>query len=74
MTNMLRFLIFLFLGVYAYLTSNENSNFSSHLVMLMFMWWFEAASTLLVAGKVRLWKKYIEGYVPFSLSRCCYEK
>ncbi len=30
MTNMLRFLIFLFLGVYAYLTSNENSNFSRH--------------------------------------------
>ena len=30
MTNMLRFIIFLFLGVYAYLTSNENSNFSRH--------------------------------------------
>ncbi|BCL62685.1 hypothetical protein DGMP_33780 [Desulfomarina profundi] len=30
MLNMLRFLIFLFLGVYAYLISNENSNFSRH--------------------------------------------
>jgi len=29
-TNMLRFLISLFLGVYAYLISNENSNFSRH--------------------------------------------
>ena len=30
MFNVLCFLIFLFLGVYAYLTSNENSNFSRH--------------------------------------------
>ncbi len=30
MINMLRFLIFLLLGVYAYLTSNENSIFSRH--------------------------------------------
>ena len=31
MVNMLRVLIFLFLGVYAYLASNENSNFSRHI-------------------------------------------
>ena len=30
MTNMLRLLIFLFLGVCAYLTSNEKSNYSRH--------------------------------------------
>ena len=30
MTNMLRFLIFLFLGVRAYLTLNEKSNYSRH--------------------------------------------
>ena len=30
MINMLRFLIFLFLEVYAYLTSNKNSIFSRH--------------------------------------------
>ncbi len=30
MINMLHFLPFLFLGVYAYLTSNENFNFSRH--------------------------------------------
>ena len=30
MTNMLRFLIFLFLGVCAYLTSNEKPNYSRH--------------------------------------------
>jgi len=35
MTHMLRFLIFLFLGVYAYLTSNEKSNFSRHPVILV---------------------------------------
>ena len=30
MTNMLRFLIFLFLGVCAYLTLNEKSNYSRY--------------------------------------------
>jgi len=30
MTNMLRFLIFLFLGAYAYLTLNEKSNYSRY--------------------------------------------
>jgi hypothetical protein len=35
MTNMLRFLIFLFLGVFAYLTSNEKSNYSRHPTVIM---------------------------------------
>jgi hypothetical protein len=34
MTNMLHFLNFLFLGVCAYLTSNEKSNYSRHPVLM----------------------------------------